>query len=765
MTTFVFPGQGSQKRGMGKELLARYPEWVARADALLGWKLAEVCQDERLDQTQYTQPALFVLNALAWMDKRAAGAPEPAYAAGHSLGEYNALLAAGVFDFETGVRLVRVRGELMAQAREGGMAAVVGLSPERIQEVLARCGVDTVDLANDNAPTQQVLSGPKGDLERVAPELKAAGANVILLKVSAAFHSRYMRPARESFAEFLRGFSFAPPRFPVLSNVEARPYEGPRTAELLARQIDSPVRWTQSVRYLLGLGEQDFVEVGHGQVLTNLLKQIRQATPAAPVPTPAAAPVSAPAPVVSLPAAAAPQPVDVERGWRAGRLGSPAFRSTYGVRLAYYAGSMYKGISSKELVIRMGRAGLMGFLGTGGMPLARVEQELLAIQAALRSGEAWGVNLLHNVERPSREEELVDLYLRHEVRNVEASAYVQPSPALVRYRVKGLRRLPDGRIEAPHRVIAKVSRPEVARVFMSPPPAAMLEALVSAGKVSAEEARLAHGIPLAGDICVESDSGGHTDQGVASALLPAMMALREQMMAEHRYPERLRVGAAGGIGTPHAAASAFIMGADFIVTGSINQCTVEAATSEPVKELLETLDVQDVTYAPAGDMFELGAKIQVVRKGLFFPARANRLYSLYQQYGALEALDAQVRQQLEEKYFRRSIADVWDETRRHYLRVDPEVVERAERNPRKKMALVFRWYFVHTSRLALGGSREQRTDYQIHCGPALGSFNQWVKGTPLASWRNRHVDELADKLMDATAEWLDRQLQVLRGAA
>ncbi|WNG38929.1 ACP S-malonyltransferase [Archangium violaceum] len=772
MTTFVFPGQGSQKRGMGKELLARYPELVARAEALLGYSLAEVCQDERLDQTQYTQPVLFVLNALAWLEKRDGGAREPDHAAGHSLGEYDALFAAGAFDFETGVRLVRRRGELMAQAREGGMAAVIGLSPERIQEVLARLGVDTVDLANDNAPSQQVLSGPKVDLERVAPELKAAGANVVMLKVSAAFHSRYMRPAREAFADFLRGFSFAPLRFPVISNVEARPYEHSRVAELLARQIDSPVLWTASVRYLLGLGEQDFVEVGHGQVLTNLIKQIRKAGP---VPAPVAtAPVAAPLPSAPPPAlvtvlpSTPPPPatvVSVPRGTRAERLGSESFRRTYGVRLAYLAGSMYKGISSKELVIRMGRAGLMGFLGTGGMPLARVEEELLAIQAALRSGEAYGMNLLHNIERPSREEELVDLFLRHGVRNVEASAYVQVSPALVRYRVKGLRRLADGRIDAPHRVIAKVSRPEVARVFMSPPPPALLETLVNAGKVSAEEARLARELPMAEDICVESDSGGHTDQGVASALLPAMMTLREQMMGEHGYKTRIRVGAAGGIGTPHAAASAFVMGADFIVTGSINQCTVEAATSEPVKDLLETLDVQDVTCAPAGDMFELGAKIQVVRKGLFFPARANRLFALYQQYGSLDELDPQSRKQLEEKYFRRSIAEVWDETRRHYLRVDPEVVERAERHPKKKMALVFRWYFVHTSRLALSGSREQRTDYQIHCGPALGSFNQWVKGTPLASWRNRHVDELAFKLMEATAEWLDRQFQALRGAA
>ncbi|NVJ08045.1 ACP S-malonyltransferase [Myxococcus sp. AM001] len=757
MTTYMFPGQGSQARGMGRELLSRHPALLSQADEVLGYRLAEVYQDERLDQTQYTQPALFVVNALSWLEQRERRGRDPDHALGHSLGEYNALFAAGAFDFRTGVLLVRRRGELMGQARGGGMAAVLGLSVERIAEVLARLGVSSLDLANDNTPSQQVLSGPREDLERAAPELRAAGGNVVLLKVSAAFHSRYMRPAREAFAAFLREFTFAPLRFPVVSNVEARPYDEARLPELLARQIDSPVKWTQSVRYLLGLGEQTFEEVGHGQVLAGLLRRIREAKPAAP----SVAAIPAPAPREPSPQAV-PAAAPASAAVRAQALGSRAFRETYGVRLAYVAGSMYKGISSRELVVRMGRAGLLGFFGTGGVALARVDEEVLAIQAALRPGEAYGVNLLHSLDRPEREEQLVDLFLRRGVRNVEASAFIRVTPALVRFRVTGLRRREDGRIEAPNRLIAKLSRPEVARAFMSPPPADILEALVRAGRVSEEEARLARSMPMAEDLCVESDSGGHTDQGVASALLPAVGLLRERMMAEHGYATRIRVGAAGGIGTPQAAAAAFIMGADFIVTGSINQCSVEAGTSEPVKDLLETLDVQDVTCAPAGDMFELGAKVQVVRKGLFFPARANRLYALYQQYPSLEALDAQTRSQLETKYFRRGIEEVWEETRQHYLRVAPEVVERAERNPRQKMALVFRWYFVHTSRLALRGSPEQRTDYQVHCGPALGSFNQWVQGTPLASWRNRHVDEMAVKLMDATAEWLEQRFQGFR---
>ncbi|RKH08049.1 [acyl-carrier-protein] S-malonyltransferase, partial [Corallococcus sp. CA053C] len=352
MTTFVFPGQGSQKRGMGEELLARHPGLLAQADALLGYRLAEVYQDARLEQTRYTQPALFVLNALAWLEQRERHGRDPEHAMGHSLGEYNALFAAGAFDFATGVLLVRKRGELMGQASGGGMAAVVGLSAERLRELLERLGVHTLDLANDNTPSQQVLSGPKEDLERVVPELRAAGAQVVLLKVSAAFHSRYMRPARESFAAFLRAFTFAPLRFPVISNVEARPYDEGRLPELLARQIDSPVCWTQSVRYLLGLGEQAFVEVGHGQVLTGLVRQIRQATPVA-------VPVAAPPPEVRAPPRGrAPPPATehVARTVRADRLGSQAFREAHGVRLSYVAGSMYKGISSRELVVRMGRA-------------------------------------------------------------------------------------------------------------------------------------------------------------------------------------------------------------------------------------------------------------------------------------------------------------------------------------------------------------------------------------------------------------------------
>jgi trans-AT polyketide synthase/acyltransferase/oxidoreductase domain-containing protein len=450
----------------------------------------------------------------------------------------------------------------------------------------------------------------------------------------------------------------------------------------------------------------------------------------------------------------------------AARLGSEQFKSAYGIKYAYLAGAMYKGIASKEVVVAMAKAGLMGYLGTGGLRLDRIESDIRSIQSQLPADGRYGMNLLSDLSQPELEQRTVELLLRCGVRFVEAAAYMQVSPSLVRYRSKGLKRRPDGRIEAPHRVLAKISRPEVATAFMQPAPEAIVRQLVQAGHLSAEEADLSRLLPVASEICVEADSGGHTDRGVAHVLMPVMLSLRDEMMAEHGYGETIHVGAAGGIGTPEAAAAAFVMGADFILTGSINQCTVEAGTSVAVKDMLETAGPQDTAYAPAGDMFELGAKVQVFKKGIFFPARANKLYELYLRHNSLDEIDLKTRRQIEEKYFRRSFDDIWQETKSYYLDAGRSKLEELERSPKLKMALIFRWYFVHSNRLAMNGDEQQKLDYQIHCGPALGAFNRWVKGTALESWRNRHVADIAERLLDATADRLnDRFAQLTGGLA
>lgn len=285
MTAFLFPGQGSQAKGMGGALFDEFEDITKKTDRILGYSVKALCLEDphkKLNQTQYVQPALYTVNALWYRKMREEYDNCPDFFAGHSLGEYNALNAAGCIDFENGLKLVKKRGELMARVFGGSMAAILGLDEQQVNNILKANDLRTIDIANINTPSQIVISGPQPDIERVLPIFDNAGAKYFPLNVSAAFHSRYMQEVRAEYERYLRGFEFGELTIPLISNVHARPYEQKDISANLADQLYMPVRWSESIRYLLSKGNMHFEEVGHGTVLTNMIKEIRiAATPVA----------------------------------------------------------------------------------------------------------------------------------------------------------------------------------------------------------------------------------------------------------------------------------------------------------------------------------------------------------------------------------------------------------------------------------------------------------------------------------------------------
>ena len=445
------------------------------------------------------------------------------------------------------------------------------------------------------------------------------------------------------------------------------------------------------------------------------------------------------------------------------RFGAASFRQLHGVRAAYVAGAMAAGIGSVGLVTAMGNAGLLGGFGAGGLELDVVDASIRAIQQGLGARENYKINLLHAPLRPDLESRLADLYLERGVRRISASGYMTLTAPLVLYRARGLFQAPDGRVEAMNHIFAKVSRTEVAEPFMRPAPRDLLATLVAGGRLSEHQARLAARVPVAEDVTAEGDSGGHTDSRQTLPLLAAIMSVRDRVAAEERYDRPIRVGCAGGIGTPAMLLAAFVAGADYVVTGSINQSCVEAATSDIVKAMLAKTDVAGVAMAPAADMFELGVKVQVLRQGTFFAARAERLHRLYSSYESVEAIPPNEIARLEQQVFRRPLAHVWADTM-EYLRTNaPDALGEAAASPKTKMAFMFRWYLGMASRWAVAGEAGRKVDFQVWCGPAMGAFNGWVRGTDLERPENRRVAEVGARLLEGAAALYRARILALQG--
>lgn len=437
------------------------------------------------------------------------------------------------------------------------------------------------------------------------------------------------------------------------------------------------------------------------------------------------------------------------------QLGDRSFCEDHGVELPYVVGAMANGIASVELVEAASEIGALGMFGAAGLPLEVVEKALDRLAESL-GDKPYGSNLIHSPNEPDLEEGIVDLYLRKGVKLVSASAYLGLTLPILKFRYHGIHRNEAGEIVVPQKVLAKISRVEVADKFLSPPPEKLLKQLVERGDLTSEQAELAAQMPVAEDLTAEADSGGHTDNRPALALYPTIMALRDEKMK--LYEGRglnLRVGAAGGISTPASACAAFAMGAAYIVTGSVNQSCVESGSSDIVRDMLCKTGQADVAMAPAADMFEMGVQVQVLKWGTMFPVRAKKLYQLYRDYASIEDLPAKERAILEKSFFKQSLDDVWRDTHNFFQTRDPRQNERAAKDPKHKMALIFRSYLGRASGWANAGVPDRKVDYQVWCGPAMGAFNQWVGDTEMKEPKARKAGLVAHNIM-AGAAYLSR---------
>ena len=388
-----------------------------------------------------------------------------------------------------------------------------------------------------------------------------------------------------------------------------------------------------------------------------------------------------------------------------------------------------------------------------GLAPQRVESGLQKIQQALAGEDKlkkpYAVNLIHSPFDDKLEKQNVDLFLKYKVPVVEASAFMKVTKHLVRYRLKGLS-VVESKIKCSNRVIGKCSRTELAAMYLAPSPAKLIHELLAEGSITPEQANLAKFVPLADDIAVEADSGGHTDNRPFTVLFPSIKRVRDALLKDKKidtgvkgslseagllaWQSRTRVGIGGGIGCPEAVRAAFAMGADFVLTGSINQIARESGTCDVVRKMLSKATYSDVTMAAAADMFTEGVKLQVLKRGTMFAGRANQLFQVYEKYDCLEDIPDQLRKKIETVYFRKSTAEVWEETKNFYINMlnDPDRITKAEKtDPKLKMALVFKWYLGLSSFWANTGVKGRELDYQVWAGPAIGAFNGWVRNDPL----------------------------------
>lgn len=755
MIAYLFPGQGSQRVGMGKELFETYKGYVEEADEILGYSIKDLCladKEKKLGLTQYTQPALYIINALTYLKEQESGV-KPDFLAGHSLGEYNALLAGGVFRFADGLKLVMKRGELMGKANGGKMMAIKGFTKDEIAQHLQRSGLNGVDIANLNIPSQTIISGIAEDIEKAQHVFKEAGAHAVLLNVSGAFHSRYMKPAAIEFEEYIKNFTFNEMKIPVVSNYTGRIHNNEEIKDNMVKQIYNSVQWVDSIRYLWGKGVEEFKQVGPGRVAITLATKIMEES------TPLVIEDENVLVEKDQNETERKKEIEIEHKLEkdssySGKLGNIHFMERYKTKYPYVAGPMHKGISGYDFIKRLADRDIIGFVGTGGLALHEVEA--LVVQLQKDSIRNYGVSVNFDLADPNYEKELIELLIRENINLLHVSGYFNVTESLVLYKLKGIKKLDNGRIICPNRILLKTSRPEIAQAFMEPASDDMLKKLKEEGKITEEQALLAKKIPVADDVCVMSAAAHKTGMIPLKSLLPQIIHQRNAAYQKYGYEEEIFVGAAGAIGDSASALDAFLLGADFIMTGSINVCTAEAHVSKWVKEKLQKVEIQDTEIIPCSNVYEIGIKMQVLKKGMFFASRALKLYEIYNRITKIEDIESNLLVQIQEKYLGKALEEIYNQMKDNLSSMQRR---RAESDSKYKFGLIIQWYYDLSAECAIQCEDGNNMNCMIPLSSAMGRLNEELKNTVREKWEDRHPDELCKMIM---SEAEDRLLELIQ---
>ncbi|MEW6438294.1 MAG: ACP S-malonyltransferase [Pseudomonadota bacterium] len=588
MKAVVFPGQGSQFKGMGRELFTRYHDTMRQADAVLGYSLAELCLEDprgELDRTEFTQPAIYIASFLGYR-RAVENGLTPNVLAGHSVGEYAALTAANVFDLETGLAIVRERARLMGEIMGGGLAAVVNQSQDAVHALIEASGIKGLEIANVNSPMQVVIGAPRDKLRQFVSYCNGLKIRAMPLRVSGPFHTSLMRPASEKFRRFLDGVKFRHPETPVIANLTAEPHDVSRMADTLAGHIASPVQWTATIERMLDDGVKDFVEIGERQVLTPLIADIRTRY--------------ANRPYIARPTVNKPSEASRPNAYQAAAKGAEAFCKSFGCERPLVACALGNGASGPELVGALARSGTLAFLDTDGVEPATIEISLAALSSDPALKGHFGVSITCNPDQPESADHVAALLGRHDVRHLELRGFDEPPSFIEAFR----RTSSDGGRNS--RIIARVANADAADNFL---------------KSSNEDP---HANPVVDALCVDL-MGWRAFEAPALSLLFHVLGRRNVASKA----SRVFVGVGGMAGSPQAVQALWAMGIDFVTAGSILLTSREAALPEATRAALRKASYDSFRLMPDWTHPEFGSRSWTFATEPSSAVRMDKLQSWY----------------------------------------------------------------------------------------------------------------------------------------